>query len=222
MKLEAPEIALAILARVRERSGSVNRTKLLKLLYLADIEHYRKFGETLTGFDWTFHLFGPWTAEYDALLADLERRDAIVMEAWRVADRDGARINLRDGRDLNIVIRDTDELYRIQHQVDTWNDRSLSDLLDYVYFETEPMDGAVSGERLRFEKVNRDPPKLYRRTSSKTHPEVLKRLKEKVQALGAASEERRRKAVRQFRRPAYDEVYESALNALEERENRRA
>ena len=57
MKPEAQEVALAILTRVNERAGFVNKTKLLKLLYLADIEHYRKFGETLSGFDWIFYLF---------------------------------------------------------------------------------------------------------------------------------------------------------------------
>jgi hypothetical protein len=222
MKPEAQDVALAILARVDERAGFVNKTKLLKLLYLADIEHYRRFGDTLTGFDWTFHIFGPWAAEYDILLAELERKDAIALEAWTGADREGARISLRDPRELDKVIRNADEFYRIRHQVDTWNDRSLSDLLDYVYFETEPMSEAVSGERLRFEKVNRDAPKLYRRTSSKTHPESLKRLKEKFQALRAASEERRQKTLREFRRPAYDEVYESALQELDERENGRA
>jgi hypothetical protein len=84
------------------------------------------------------------------------------------------------------VIRDTDEFYRIRHQIDAWSDRSLSELLDYVYFETEPMSGAVSGERLRFEKIGKEAPKLYHRTKSGTHPEQLKRLKAKLHALQAA------------------------------------
>jgi hypothetical protein len=207
---------------VRERAGSVNKTRLLKLLYLADIEHYRKFGVTLTGFDWKFYLFGPWAAEYDTLLAELERKDAIALESWTSADRDGARISLRAERELDKVIPDTEEFYRIRHQIDSWSDRSLSELLDYVYFETEPMSGAVSGERLRFEKIDKEAPKLYHRAKSGTHPEKLKRLKAKLQALQAKAEARRQKMLQNFRPPAFDDVYESALAELDEKENRRA
>src|ERR1039458_4521791 len=218
MKPEAQEVALAILTRVNERAGFVNKTKLLKLLYLADIEHYRKFGETLSGFDWIFYLFGPWSAEYDSLLEELERRDVIALEPWTSADREGARIDLREPRDLDKIIRDTDEFYRIRHQIDTWSDRSLSDLLDYVYFETEPMFEAVSGERLDFDKIAKDAPKLYRRATSQTHPEKLKRLKAKLQALQKQAERSEEMTLRDFRPPVFDDVYESALAELDEKE----
>jgi hypothetical protein len=81
MNSEASEIALAILSRVQEKHVFVNKTKLLKLLYLVDIEHYRRFGKTLTEFDWKFYLYGPWTAEYDGLLEGLQQRNAIALQA---------------------------------------------------------------------------------------------------------------------------------------------
>jgi Protein of unknown function (DUF4065) len=206
---------------VGERAGYVNKTKLLKLLYLADIEHYRNFGETLTGFDWLFYLFGPWASEYDLLLEDLVRRGAISLEAWGGADREGARIDLHEGRELTKVIRDTGELYLIQHQIDTWNDRSLPELLDYVYFQTEPMSEAVSGEKLQFEKVVRESPKLYLRKKSETHPEAMKRLKAKMHAFRTQIEAQRQAALKEFRPPVIDEVYLTALAELEEEESRR-
>jgi hypothetical protein len=58
------------------------------------------------------------------------------------SEREGARIEPQDSRDLNEVIADTDEYFQIRHQIDTWAARSLSELLDYVYFETEPMSEA--------------------------------------------------------------------------------
>src|SRR5260370_23010379 len=51
MKPIVQDLPLALLTRVKERGGNANKTKLLKLLYPADIEHFRKHGETLTGFD---------------------------------------------------------------------------------------------------------------------------------------------------------------------------
>ncbi len=61
----------AILTRARERDGYVTKTKLLKYLYLFDLEHYRRFGNTFTGFTWTFHLYGPWAREFEDLYARL-------------------------------------------------------------------------------------------------------------------------------------------------------
>jgi uncharacterized protein YwgA len=83
MKPIVKDLVLALLTRVKERGGAANKTKLLKLLYLADIEHFRKHGETLSGFDWIFYLYGPWSAEYDSLLEELVQRD--LMRAFASA-----------------------------------------------------------------------------------------------------------------------------------------
>jgi hypothetical protein len=82
MKPQAKELALAILTRIGEREGTANKTKLLKLMYLADIEYYRATGETLTGFDWLFFLYGPWATKYDALLEQLDAEGTINLEKW--------------------------------------------------------------------------------------------------------------------------------------------
>lgn len=221
MKPEAKDLVLAILARIKERDGIANKTKLLKLLYLADIEHFRKAGETLTGFNWLFHLFGPWSAEYDQLIEDLARTDSVQIEEWNAASVSGARIRPLETRDLNDLIRDTDEYYRIQRQIDFWADRALSEMLDYVYFETEPMSDAVSGDALRFEKIRRESPVLYRRAKSETHPEAVKRLKVELQEMQREAVERRITTLRDFRKPIFDDVYAAALAELDEQENRR-
>lgn len=222
MKAEAQDVALAILSRVKERGGFVNKTKLLKLLYLADIEHFRKFGSTVTGFDWIFYFYGPWASEYDSLLEELERRDAIALETWASGDHEGASIRLRESRDLDSVIQNADEFFRIRHQIDAWAERSLPELLNYVYFETEPMSDAVSGETLQFGKITKEAPKLYRRAKSQAHPEALRRLKEKMQSLQRAAEERRQATLRDFRHPRFDDVYAAAMGELDSEENRRA
>ena len=42
----------AVLSYVRARGGLATKTRLLKLLYLLDIEAFRKERTTLTGFNW--------------------------------------------------------------------------------------------------------------------------------------------------------------------------
>ena len=220
MRPEAQDLALAVLSRANERAGGVNKTKLLKLLYLADIEHYRRHDETLTGFDWRFHLYGPWAAEFDPLLDDLARTDKIELEAWSKDELAGNRISPIEMRDLDRVVADTEEYYRILRVIDTWADRSLADLLDYVYFETEPMIDAVSQQPLSFSNVSKQPPKLYRRGASGANPKALARLKAKLRHHQEGSESARAKSKASFRSPRYDDVYLSALRDMGDEEAR--
>jgi hypothetical protein len=218
MNSAARDVVLAILTRVREQESSVNKTKLLKLLYLADIEHYRKHSKTLTGFDWIFYWFGPWAAEYDELLNDLARTDSIEIEPWDKDELTGFRIRLSESRDLNTIIADTDEYYRVQRVIDTWADRSLPDLLNYVYFETEPMIGAAPEQPLSFESISKEPPKLYRRPSSGVEPKALNRLRARFRKYQEEVEAKRQSVLANFRAPAYDEIYVSALTELNREE----
>src|SRR5690348_15440932 len=73
-------LALAILTAAGD--GGVGKTKLLKLLYLSDIEYFRVFRRTLTGFDWRFYLYGPWAPQFDEILQRLDQQDAISRRAW--------------------------------------------------------------------------------------------------------------------------------------------
>ena len=214
MKPIAQDLALALLTRVKERGGTANKTKLLKLLYLADIEHFRKHGETLTGFDWIFYLYGPWSEEYDSLLEDLERRDLIRIDQWSKGDLAGARLVANESRDLNKLIESADEYYRVQHQVDAWADKALPDLLNYVYFSTDPMRDAVSFQKLNFDQIDKTPPPIYKRTASGTRPEALKRIRARLLDARARNEKARATASAGYSVPQYDETYRQGLDAL--------
>ena len=93
---------MAVLTRIAEVEGTANRTKLLKLLYLCDIEYFRATGETLTGFDWVFYLYGPWAPEYDNLLKQLEAEGAIRLQAWTAGGAEGERVQLRNSPLWNV------------------------------------------------------------------------------------------------------------------------
>jgi Protein of unknown function (DUF4065) len=218
MKPQARELVLAVLTRIEEQEGSANRTKLLKLLYLADIEHFRAAGETLTGFDWIFYLYGPWTVEYDDLLKQLEAEGAIRLEPWAARDIEGERIVAAQRVPLERVIGSTDVFFRTRRHVDTWADRGVPRLLDYVYFETEPMQDAVKMEPLDFRKVSKEPPRLYRRSKSGADARELRRLRKNfAEASEMLSAEGAGEPLRYV--PAqYDEKYLRALAQFEDEE----
>jgi hypothetical protein len=117
------------------------------------------------------------------------------------------------------VIESADEYFRVLHQVDTWADKSLPDLLDYVYFNTDPMRDARSLERLNFEQVDRTPPLLYKRSGSGTNSEKLKRIRASLSNTFSKSEKLRADATLQYGEPTYGESYGLALAALAEDDN---
>ena len=61
----------AIANWIKDRDSYLTKTKLLKLLYLFDLEFFRAHGKTFTGFSWKFFHLGPWAAEYDDILQGL-------------------------------------------------------------------------------------------------------------------------------------------------------
>lgn len=217
MKPQARALVLGILTRIREREGTANKTKLLKLLYLADIEHYRATGQTITGFDWIFYFYGPWAPEYDSLLKQLQEENAIKLQAWASAGIEGERISLNEEAQLDKLIPTADAFLRTRRFIDVWADKGVSSLLDYVYFETEPMRDARKMERLDFSKVSVEPPPPYRRTKSGTGIKELRSLRGKFQEVTKKmlSEPAR---VRHEQAP-YDAAYLKALEVLDEQES---
>jgi hypothetical protein len=218
MKPTAKELALAILTRIEEREGSANKTKLLKLLYLADIENYRVTGETLTGFDWIFYLYGPWSAEYDSLLEQLEAEGVVSIERWTSKGLEGERVVPKERVSLEILKIPTDAHYRTLNYVDIWADGNVSKLLDYVYFQTEPMHGAEKLQHLDFTKVSKEPPQLYRRRASKTEKRDLNRLRERFNQLRDESNQAGAWKPIQFESGPVDDALLNALSTLENEE----
>src|SRR5262249_1119378 len=80
MNPKLKDLMAAIVSRVNERGSGVSKTKLLKLLYLFDIEWFRRHKETFSGFDWQFYLLGPWTGEYDPTLEKYEANGSLQRE----------------------------------------------------------------------------------------------------------------------------------------------
>lgn len=215
MKQTAKDLALGILTRIRDREAAISKTKLLKLLYLADIEHFRTTHETLTGFDWIFYWYGPWSADYDNLLDEMERQDLIARRPWSSAGLDGEGISVTDPKELGATIKDTNEYFRVLRLVDTFADLATSELLDFVYFETEPMNGAEKGKRLDFGKVSREAPQLYRRPSSQAASGRIAELKRKFESVKQRIRNESEANLRSFTAPRYDEHFWDALEAFD-------
>ena len=67
----APDLVSYVVQRVQEREGELSKTKLVKLLYLIDVEHYRRFRKTLTDLTWYFYHYGPYAFELESVLRNM-------------------------------------------------------------------------------------------------------------------------------------------------------
>lgn len=146
-----------IAAKAAERGSLLTRTRLVKFLYLADVFHARKTGgQILTGWRWKFHHYGPFC---DEAVAEIE------------AAVDGGYLNTKM-LDVADATHDVTLLYSTRPKTDAdavmyalpgHVTAALSTvvrkyignttmLLDYVYFDTEPMDTAQPGDLLDFSR----------------------------------------------------------------------
>jgi hypothetical protein len=140
------ELAGYILDAARGRGITVTRARLVKLLYLVDVERVRGRREPITGIAWTYEASGPSAAGLDATLRELETRAKDGASWGRSVARDSTHGDawvagtkmLVDG-----IVRDCAGL-------------DLNALLDRVYFETGPMAGAERGKPLQLDRARDD------------------------------------------------------------------
>src|SRR5438552_11067713 len=71
MNQHVKQLIPAMVSYINDHDGYVTKTKLLKLLYLFDVEFYRTHRRLFTGFGWKFFHLGPWAREFDPVLTEL-------------------------------------------------------------------------------------------------------------------------------------------------------
>src|SRR2546425_3552572 len=208
------KLVQAILSYVKQRDGYVTKTKLLKYLYLIDIEHCRLTGSLLTGFRWKFYKYGPWTAEYDTLYTRLQQQDAIIVKPGNRPELDTEFISCEDEVELEEVFKDFKEEVKVRRILELWASRPLGEMLDYVYFHTEPMAEAKRDEFLDFGKVGRsvvEPPKKAAIAPEQKRPPIAK-LRERFKQAFAS---RQAAQSRPMTPPRYDEVFRQGVMTLD-------
>ena len=214
--MEAPNIEnliAAIVTWVVGEGSYVTKTKLLKLLYLFDLEYYRVHRQTFTGFGWKFFHLGPWAAEFDPALEGLVTRGVLLQQRSNTEFETSfyRSANRIDPGELFSNVKDE---YILRGVLRIWGTRSTGEILDYVYFQTAPMEAGIRNAPLDFSVIQLEKPTVYSRSSSgKTKAEIQK-LRAKFEA-----EQAQRKAGQNqsfaFTPPKYDEEYLNAMAKLE-------
>lgn len=138
-----------ILKQAKENGFTVGKTQLIKLLYLLEIEYYRECRRRLTDLEWRFLHYGPYPHEIEEILGSpdiakeqIDLSDNRVFQKFTVAEENYDKYCTKPGIS-RLILRIVKE----------WGGINLYKLLDYVYFETEPMHDAQRGDLLDFSKI---------------------------------------------------------------------
>ena len=205
-----------IVDQINDREGVVGKTALVKLVYLVDVEHYRRYGRTVSGLSWRFYHYGPYAAELEQVI----RENRFVNE-YGNRERPGYRyFGKGDWQDIHRVFNahfGSSVKHVADWVIEQWGIESLEIILDYVYFETEPMQDAQRGENLDFTKIKKEEQVTARKAASHALPEATSndfrnRLKQR--------REQTTRRLRQATEPVYDQVYADASKLMAEDEGR--
>jgi hypothetical protein len=141
-----------IVARARAREITLNRTKLVKLLYLLDIERVKTGRDPITGLEWVFFHYGPYAFELIDTLKAMEGSQ-LVAQQWHTGILYRGAPGAPDGDEWPAGTKAA-----IDRVVDRFAELDLNELLDYVYFRTGPMQQGKRGDRLDMALAREDPP----------------------------------------------------------------
>ena len=200
-----------LIDQVRDQGGTLNKTALVKLVYLVEVEYWRRYGKPVTGLEWRFHHYGPYSAELDREIDDNRLFQVFggrnsgygfsPSPAWKEIQ---AAFNTHYEPAVKNI---ADNVAR------QWGLESLETILEYVYFETEPMQGAERGDNLDFSKIQMEEIPIRREPRLSFSDEFISDLRTRWD---------RRTEVRNNAKqgeetpeePLYDEVYEEALGLM--------
>ncbi len=139
-----------IVAQARDRGVTLNRTKLVKLLYLIDVERVRSRRDALTGLEWVFFHYGPYAFELIDTLEVMEGSELLAQQ-WQGSMLYRGAPDAPSGDKWPAGTKAT-----VDRVIQRFAPVDLNELLDYVYFRTGPMSDAVRGQRLEMSRARED------------------------------------------------------------------
>ena len=122
--------------------GELGRTRLMKLLYLADYEARRYLGRPLSTLKYVWHYYGPFDASVDAILNKLKADGAIVETPVAYPSGKNGYLYSRGPQEI-VPTFDPPDLAILSYVCEKYSAVSLRELLDEIVYQTEPMKAAI-------------------------------------------------------------------------------
>ena len=205
-------LILYIVDQIQDQEGIISKTRVVKLLYLIDVEHYRRYGRTLTGLEWICYRYGPYAFAIDSAIRKLGF-DLGEEEITTAAGYPAYAYRVEEPQSLTDIVSFAVQSM-IGRKIKQWALEDTRFLLDYVYTATEPMQYATFGHKLDFSKIQR---------GLETHRPVrhLEIAADKSAVIQKLLRERPERPPKQKSpQPQYDEIYLRAMDLMDQEERR--
>lgn len=149
------QMVLAFLqASASERDGRVPKTKLAKLLYLADFAWYYKNLKSMSGMQYLRRAYGPVPDPYFRALTELEEDGKITI------DRKGDALLVRLGEGTakqRLDCLDTDEKVLIRKISEKWRGKRTQEIVNFTH-EQLPYKLCAPDEVIPYELITQEDP----------------------------------------------------------------
>jgi hypothetical protein len=208
-----------LIAESRERDLPLVKTALVKLLYLADVEAVRRGLPRPSSVQWIYYKYGPYAFEIEDTIRHLVGFEIDEMARISASGYRYQTYRMPESTQLTLT---PEEKALMNSVIERWAGQSLEELLNYVYFDTEPMLVAEWGQPLDFSVI----PRRERRMELKEHvlrqggKEAVERLQELKIRFWRAQEAAQRQRVRPTPAPRYDDTFRQALKVMDEEDLR--
>jgi hypothetical protein len=148
------QLIIYLVDQIQDQEGIISKIHLVKLIYLIDVEYYRKYGRTLTNLDWIFYSYGPYAFQIDDAIQELGYRLGPENIQTKIGEKATVYHVNREVDISELVNFGTKAM--IDKIINSWVLEDTKFLIDHVYTETEPMKDAVRGKELDFSKIDRN------------------------------------------------------------------
>jgi len=169
-----------------QQDTRLTTNRLVKFVYLADLFYARiKNGQTITGFPWRFVYYGPYCSEVLSSI-DMIVKYGLISKKTCESKFDGEKdYNLfwcRDDDAEEFAKKtDVEMIGQLQKAIKKFGD-DTPQLLDFVYFDTEPMKDVRKGDLLDFSKAEKFKPS-ERIQLKRLSAEKIRQAREKIKEL---------------------------------------
>lgn len=193
--------------------------RLVKFIYLADLYHARlNSGETITRFPWAFVNFGPYCSDVMKSIDDAVRSGFISSKKFesKFPDKDYTVFSCYDDKYSELRKEfPLGVLSQLQYAIKKYGD-DTAQLLDYVYFNTEPMKDVRKGDILNFSLAMQPQPipSIETKKLSKKDIESAKALVQKLKEKYTVASDNLRKDDSETEKWR-DDLYYKTLDTLE-------
>lgn len=201
---------------------ALTTNRLVKFMYLFDYYHAKVVGQKFSDLPWAFVYYGPYCTEAASTIEQAVKYGNVDKKTFdskydigkeyhlfKCYDPDAEQIE----RNMNFVV-----LSRIQWAIRQFGD-DTAELLDYVYFDTEPMKDARKGDLLDFTTVEKSKPAKVTKRRKLTGDEIEK-ARRLISRMGQKYEEGQKRLTAEDERSAKfrTESYQKLIQFLDRSE----